>query len=560
MKIKTLPFLALFALAACGDSGADLGDAAEDVPEEQRSGGTVVAGLIGDIPDISPLTSTDHNANQMQQFVLFTPLIAYDDSLRPVPRFARSWEIGEDGRSITFHLRDDLYWHDGVKTSAYDVEFSYDRARDPATAFANSAFWDYYGDATVVDSFTIRIAMEPHADPLDPWRSFAPAPKHVLEDVPAAELSQHPFATSRPLGNGPFRFVSRSPGQNWVFEANPDFPEELGGRPYIDRIVLRIIPEPTTLLAELLNGSIHYYIAPTTDQLSQIESSGNARILAFDDRAFVMIGWNQRNPLFKDARVRRALTMSINREQIVQAIRRGYGSVGNTTIPPFFWNHVEAAGPELPYDTVAARALLREAGWEDRNRDGTLENAEGLPFQFTLVTNQGNRERQEITQIIQAQLAQIGIQAQPQIMEWGALLSRINDPVRRDFDALVIGWVTEFRIDDANLFHCERHDEPYQWVSHCNARLDALIDTLPRITDRAEALPLWSEYQRLLAEDQPYTILFFQRRIEGVHNALRNVHVDARGDWVSVDQWYLHPAHRGRGPAAASPAATDTQP
>jgi peptide/nickel transport system substrate-binding protein len=560
MKSTTLPLLALALLAACGDAGrADRAPGDDDVPEERRYGGTVVAGLIGDMPDISPLTSTDHNANQMQQFVLFTPLVAYDENFEPVPRFARSWEFAPDGRSVTFNLRDDLYWHDGVKTTAYDVKFSYDRARDPATAFANSAFWDHYGEATVVDSFTIRIAMEPHADPLDPWRSFAPVPMHVLGDVPAAQLSQHPFATQQPLGNGPFRFVSRAPGQNWVFEANPDFPEELGGRPYLDRIVYRVIPEPTTLLAELLNGTIHYYIAPPTDQVPQIESSPNARILSFDDRAFVLIGWNQRNPLFADARVRRALTMSIDRERIVEAIRGGYGTLGNTTVPPFFWNHAEGIGGDLRYDTAGARALLREAGWEDRNRDGILENAEGRPFSFTLVTNQGNRERQEITQIIQAQLRQVGVQAQPQIMEWGALLSRINDPVRRDYEALVIGWVTEFRIDDANLFHCDRQDEPYQWVSHCNPRLDALIDTLPRIMDRGQAGPLWREYQQILAEDQPYTILFFQRRLEGVHNALRNVQVDARGDWVSVSEWYLHPDRRGRGPAA-SPAATDTQP
>jgi peptide/nickel transport system substrate-binding protein len=560
MKTTSLSLLALLLLSACGDAGRTRdGGAGDEVPENQRQGGTVVVATIGDIPDISPLTSTDHTSNQIQQFVLFTPLVAYDENFQPVPRFARSWDLAPDGSSLTFHLRDDLFWHDGVKTTAYDVKFSYDRARNPETGFPNTAFWDHYGEATVVDSFTIRIAMEPQAEPLDPWRAFAPAPRHILEDVAPAQLKQHPFATSAPVGNGPFRFVSRAPGQNWVFEANPDFPQELGGRPYADRIVYRYIPEPTTLLSELLNGTVHYYIAPTADQVPLIERSANARVLDFDDRSFVLIGWNQRNPLFADAEVRRALTMGINRQEVVDAIRRGYGTLGNSTVPPFYWNHAEGIGEDLAHNPEEAAAILRRAGWEDRNGDGMLENAEGRPFRFTLVTNHGNKEREEIAQIVQAQLRRLGIDVQTQVLEWGSLLSRINDTERRNFEALLIGWVTEFRIDDKNLFHCDRQNEPYQWVSHCNRRLDALIDTLPLIMDRDQARPLWREYQELLAQDQPYTILFFTRRIEGVHNALRNVHVDARGDWVSVAQWYLHPDHRGRARAAAA-APTDTQP
>jgi peptide/nickel transport system substrate-binding protein len=547
-----LAALGVAALTACGGGdqpdrprgGEDAQDAA--VAREDRFGGTVVAGLIGDIPDISPLTSTDHNANQMQLFVLFTPLVGMDENFEYVPRLARSWEVAPDGTEITFHLRDDVYWHDGVRTTAYDVAFTYERTRNPESGFPNTAFWEHYGDVTVVDSFTIRFAMTPHADYLDPWRAVAPAPRHLLSEVPIGELNRHPFATQRPVGNGPFRFVSRQPGQNWVFEANDDFPEGLGGRPYVDRLVLRIIPEPTTLLTELLRGGVDYYIAPSTDQIDRIEVSDAARVLAFDDRAFVLIGWNQRRPQFEDPRVRRALTMAMDREAIVQAIRRGYGTFGNSTVPPFFWQHDPEAGADLTFDLDGARALLAEAGWEDRNGDGILQDAQGRPFRFSLVTNQGNRERQEITQIVQSQLRRVGVDAQPQIMEWGTLLGRINDPVARNFDAVLIGWVTEFKIKDNNLFHCERRNEPFQWVSHCNRRLDALLDTLPLIVDRDEARPLWSEYQQLLAEDQPYTILFFQRRVEGVHNRLRNVHVDARGDWVSVQRWFIHPQMRTR--------------
>ncbi|HEV7590797.1 MAG TPA: ABC transporter substrate-binding protein, partial [Longimicrobium sp.] len=365
--------LALALLAGCGGGGGNGGGTDEtakqggdrdaQVPEAQRRGGTLVVAAIGDVPDINPLTSTDYNANQWQQFVLFAPLVAYDEKFEPVPWLARSWEVNADTTELTFHLRNDVFWHDGVKTSAYDVKFSYDLARDPDTGFPNLAFWTSYGDATVPDSFTFRVKMKPHADYMDPWRAFAPAPEHLLKGIPAAQLRNQPFSTRAPVGNGPFRFVSHAQGQSWTFAANDRWPAELGGRPYVDRLVYRVIPEPTTLLTELLNGSIDYYIAPTSDQAAQIEQNADTRLVSFPDRQFLVISWNERRrPLFGDVNVRRALTLAIDREALLQAVRSGYGRVANSTVAPELWQHDPEAGREMRYDSAAARRLLREAG------------------------------------------------------------------------------------------------------------------------------------------------------------------------------------------------------
>ena len=199
--------LLLALLAACGgESEARNGQPAKagadrdaQVPEAQRRGGTLVVAAIGDVPDVSPLTGTDYNANQWSQYVLFAPLVTYNERFEPVPWFAKSWEVNADTTELTFHLRNDVYWHDGVKTSAYDVKFSYDLARDPDTGYANLAFWTSYGDATVVDSFTFRVKMRPHADYMDPWRYFAPAPEHLLKGVPAAQMRNQPFNTRTPV-------------------------------------------------------------------------------------------------------------------------------------------------------------------------------------------------------------------------------------------------------------------------------------------------------------------------------------------------------------------------
>jgi peptide/nickel transport system substrate-binding protein len=545
--------LAVGVLAACGGGdGGGAGGAAKgapdrdaQVPEAQRRGGTIVVAAIGEIPDMNPLTATDQTADNVRQFVLFTPLITYNEKLEPVPYLARSWEVNADTTELTFHLRNDIYWQDGVKTTAYDVKFSYDLARNPDTGFPNLAFWTHYGDATVPDSFTFKVKMTPHADYLDPWRSFAPAPQHILKGVAPAQMRNQPFSTRAVVANGPFKFVSHTEGQSWVFEANDRWPAELGGRPYADRIVFRPIPEPTTLLTELLNGNIDYYIAPTSDQAQQIEQNPNTRLATFPDRQFAVISWNERKPFFRDANVRRALTMAIDRESIVQGVRRGYGQLANSTVPPFYWNYDPQAGADLKYDPEKAKQLLAQAGWRDTNGDGILDK-DGKPFSFTLYTNSGNRERQDITEIVQAQLKAVGIAVQPRLAEWGSLLDRLQrEP--RDYDAAVVGWVTEFRIDDSDLFSCEKLKEPFQWVGYCDRETQRYLDTLPKIADRAAAKPLWIEYQRRISHDQPFTFLYFTRRLEGVHERLRNVHPDARGDWVGAARWYLDPRMRRPG-------------
>lgn len=554
MRIRTFSLLALALLAACGGDGGEApakgggGQAprGDDVPEAQRFGGTAVVALGADVTDVNPVTSADANANNFQMFVMFTPVVRYNEKLEPVPGLARSWELNADSTLLTFHLRNDIRWQDGPKTTAYDLKLAYDLSRQPASQFPNSSFWTYYGESAAPDSFTFTVRLRPHADYMDPWRTFFAIPSHVFKDVKAAELATHPFNSRNPVGNGPFRFVSRTNGQSWTFEANPDYPAELGGRPYLDRVVVRAIPEATTRMRELLSGNVDYYVAVTPDQARQVETSATARLATFRYRSYTLVGWNQRREMFKDVRVRRALTMAINKQAIIDGILKGYGEVASSSIPNIYWQADSTVGADLRYDPAAARRLLAEAGWEDRNRDGVLENAQGQPFRFSLKTNSGNQERRDIAEVVQSQLKAVGVDAQISILEFNTLIEQLNDVKDRPFDAVVMGWVAEFKIDDENLFSCNRLNEPYQWVSYCNPRTTALLDTLPLIVDRAQARPLWQEYQRLIAHDQPYTFLYYQRRIEGVSNRLRNVNPDARGDLVGVDKWYIHPGQRNR--------------
>jgi peptide/nickel transport system substrate-binding protein len=520
-------------------------------PTGDRFGGTVVVGSIGEIADgMNALVSSDYTANQYQLFVNLMPLIRLDDAFEPIPWLAESWTLDEGNTRLTFRVRQDVYWHDGTPTTARDVVFTYLRATDPQTAFPNSAFWTHYvrgpEGIELIDDYTVQIRLRPHAEILDPWVATAIMPAHLLEDVPPAELKQHPFGTRCPVGNGPFVFRDHRQDESWTFIRNPAFPDALGGPPLVDRHVYRIIPEQTTLLTELLTENIDIYIAPGPDQAPQIQAAAHLDLRDFWFRNYLFVGWNSRRPQLSDARVRRALTVGTNRAEIVEALLRGYGTVANSGVPPFHWAYYAPILDSLAYNPNEARRLLDEAGWSEIGSDGIRRNADGLRMEIVLKYNQGNQQRQDIAEIMQSQLREIGVSLRPQVVEWATLLNQINTPSTRDFDGVVMGWVTEFKLDDTNLFHSRSFETPYAWSGTQNPRLDMLLDTLQLIVDRDEALPFWREYQYEIMKEQPYTFFFFPKRLGGVNKRVQGVRQDVRGEWVTAQEWWIPADQRGR--------------
>ena len=515
------------------------------MPPSERYGGAAVVGSIGEIPNgMNSHISQDYNASQHQSFVNLMTLVQYDENLDPMPYLAESWDVSDDNTEITFHIRDDVYWHDGELTDAYDVAYTFERAIDPETAFPNAAFWTHYDQGPdgveVIDSFTVKFRMRPHADFIDPWRATAIMPEHLLGDVPATTLSQHPYGTVCPVGNGPFIFVEHRQDASWTFQANPAFPDGLGGRPYLDRYIYRSITEQTTLLTELLTGRLDVYLAPTPDQAQAIVDSDAVGLMRSVFRQYDFVGWNARRPQLADKRVRQALTRGTNRQEIVDALLQGYGTVANGSVPPFHWAHDPSVGREaMAYDQDAARALLDAAGWVDRDGDGVRENGDGDRLSISIKYNDGNGIRQGIAEIMQAQLAEIGVEVAPTVVEWGTLLSQISDPTFRDFDGVVMGWVVEYKLDDTDLLHSRNFSGTYAFSGTLRPDIDSLLDQLPLVVDRTDAKPLWKQYQELLVDEQPYTFFYFPDRLDGVSNRLRGVEMDSRGEWLNIKDWWV---------------------
>jgi peptide/nickel transport system substrate-binding protein len=519
-------------LAACTGDGGEAGDVGDPVP-----GGTAIVSVTSDFQAFNPITNSALVTLEVINFALFTPLVQYDANFEPQPYLAEGWELDE--RGVTMRLRQDMFWHDGEPVTAEDVVFTFDLAKNPETAsLLESAYLTMVRSAAVVDAHTVRFEwVAPHSQPMEAFW-WAPVPRHLLQDVAPGQLAQAGF-NRQPVGSGPFRFVSWDAGQQVILEANPQFPQALGGRPMLDRIVFRVVPESTTRLTELLTGAIDVNYTVLPDEARQVEQQRNVTLHHYPGREFLYVGWNNEREPFRDPRVRRALTHAIDREALREALMFGYAELMSGPVLPF--SPLNPGTDPLPYDPEAARRLLAEAGFTP-GAGGTMQGPQG-PLRFTMMASE-NRLRQDLATVIQSQLAQVGVQVEVRVMEFQTLLAQHRS---RDYESVVSGWsMDNFRVDPTPLFSCEEARRPQSpnRAGYCNPAADELMFAGLRETDTGRSRDIWGNFARILQQDQPITFLFWTEDMAGVAPRLQGVEMDARGKLVNVQQWWIPEGRR----------------
>ncbi|HEY7472902.1 MAG TPA: peptide-binding protein [Gemmatimonadota bacterium] len=539
MSARTRFVIGILVAVATACGGGEPAGEGPGTAEAPVDGGTAVISTVSDFDAFNELISTDYDTNQTMSYILFSNLVQLDEDMNYQPYLADSFWMSDDGLTLTFRIRDGMKWHDGVPVTADDVVWTYEMSVNDEIAYANLSYFQYVTRAVRVDDRTVRFEFSaPHSDALMDFTEWSPMPKHLLQDVPPAEMRNAPF-NRHPVGNGPFRFVSWDANQQAVFEANPDF---VLGRPHLDRIVVRVIPEQTTELTELLTGGIDLMRAVPPAEMHRVEESDDVYGIVYQARSYTFIAWNTRNPLFASSKVRRALTMGINRQQIVDALLYGYGTIAVSDAMPFQWEFNDRLQP-WPYDVDQARQMLAEEGWTDHDGDGIIDK-DGRPFRFVLGTNQGNDLREDIVVIVQNDLKQLGIDVQPRLIEWNTL---ITDLKAKRFEAAVSGWSTDFKFNPTDLFSTEAIEGKYNYPSYSNPEADSLMTKALVTLNREDAKPLWIRYSEIIHEDQPYTFLYYLQERLGVSNRLRDVEADARGHLISAAQWWIPENMQNRG-------------
>ena len=529
-----LSLLGALPLAACGRSESVQESAAAE--EGPAYGDTLVQASIGDISGLIPNITSDSASHEIGGLI-YANLIRTDKELRPEGELAERWDISKDEMTITFYMRHGVKWHDGEDVTAEDVDFTFRYMIDPKTPTAYGEPFRQVRRAEVVDRYTYRVTYEkPYAPALLSWGLWI-LPRHILEPAWKAGVDLRTTRQNRfPVGSGPYRFGEWKTGEKIVVEANPDYFE---GRPYLRRVVYRVIPDQSTIFLELKARNIDLASLTPIQYRRQTEFPAFLKVFhryQYLSNSYAYLGFNLLDARFQDKRVRQAMAHAINKQEIIEGVLLGLGRPAVGPYKPGTWWYKDDV-KTFPFDPERAKALLAEAGWKRATADGILEK-DGKPFSFTIRTNQGNAVRQQTAEIIQRRLRAVGIDAKIHIVEWAAF---INTFIRKkDFEAIILGWGLGLDPDQYEIWHSSQTGpEELNHISYKNPKVDELLEAGRRTFNQEKRTAIYGEMQEVLAEDQPVIFLYVPDALPVVSARVRGIEPAPAGIMYNFIKWYV---------------------
>jgi len=523
-------FLIITLLAACGKQTTE-DNALYSSDKKPAYGDILVSGAIGDASNLIPLLASD-SASHGIAGMIYNGLVKYDKNMNIVGDLAESWEISPNGLVITFHLRKGVRWHDGQPFTSADVLYTYQVTVDPKTPTAYAEDFKPVKKAEALDDYTFRATYgKPFAPALISWGTSI-LPRHLLagKDITKSPLARHP------IGTGPYKFKEWAAGQKIVLVSNPDYFE---GQPYIDGRITRIIPDTATMFLELRAKNLGMMGLTPLQYTRQTENNlfkTNFNKYHYLSFAYTYLGYNLKNPLFADRRVRQAISYAINKDEIISGVLLNLGKPANGPYKPGTWAYNDKIRV-YNYNPQKARELLREAGWTKLNSEGVLEK-DGKPFVFEIVTNQGNETRQKCAEIIQRQLKEAGITVKIRVLEWSAFVTDFIN--KRKFDSVLLGWSIPTDPDAYDVWHSSKTGpEELNFISYKNPEADKMLEKGRSTFDQKERKKYYDRFQEILAEDQPYTFLYVPEALVIINKRFRGIEPAPVGLEHNFIKWYV---------------------
>ncbi len=481
-------------------------------------GSTLHLSISSNPSKLNPLIATDSASGEIADWV-FDALLAYDKDGRIEPRMAKSYRFIDD-TTLLFDLRKDIVWSDGVPFTAEDVVFTYRLITSPKIFTPYASEFRYVKSVEALGPYRLKVTYkEPYFKALQTWLT-AIVPKHILEhekDIMTSGFNR------RPIGTGPYTLEGFEISKDIVLHANPTY---FRHRPRIDQIVYHFIPDPSTQFLMLRSHKLDVGSLTPLQLERQIDGSFRAFYDVYEkiSQSYTYLGFNLRDPKFQDPRVREALSLAIDRQELVDILFFGHGQVCNGPFMPGTFAYNDAV--RAPRQNIAhARALLKEAGYDAKH-----------PFSFEIVTNSNNPIRVYAAQIIQHQLRSAGVVAKIRTMEWQAFLNTVVMP--RKFEAVILGWALGLMPDAYSIWHSEGSKKGgFNFVGYHNPRVDALIKEGERTVDQEKLGKIYREIFALIVHDNPYLFLYIPNSITVVNKKIKNVSQSILGVMHNVIDW-----------------------
>jgi peptide/nickel transport system substrate-binding protein len=494
---------------------------------------------------LPPVTQTD--ADLFVTSLIFSRLADVGPALNTVgdsgfvPQLAQSWSW-DNATTLRFRLNPKARWHDGQPVTAKDVAFTFDVYRDSVVNAKERSLLEHIASVIAADSQTVVFrftAAYPEAF-FDATYQMWILPAHILDTVPHARLSSHPFGRS-PVGSGPYRFVRWTAGQAVELAADSNY---FLGRPGTRRLIWRIVPDMTVAVTQLAAGELDAGSAILSPELFQrLRAAPQLRLTPYPANTYAYVGFNLRDPLhldrphplFGDRSLRRAISMAVDRRTLVQTVLGDLGEVPSGPFPPWLWIASDSI-KALPFDTAAARRTLDSLGWQP-GTDG-LRARNGRKLQFDLLVPTSSALRRRAAVIVQDQLKKVGIAMGITELDLNAFIARTQS---RRFDAAFLAWGSDPSPRSITQIWGSRGIGASNSLSYSSPTFDRLTDQAFAERNRTRAGALWHQAMQTINADAPAIWIYVPRPVLAAHRRLQDVTVRPDLWTAQLWQWRVNP-------------------
>lgn len=487
---------------------------------------------------LTPLVSTDAYASDVQSYVQESLITRNPDTLEWEGLIAKSWQVSADGLTITFQMRDDVTFSDGKPLTADDVAFTFDFIMTEAIqAPRERAYLEKIASVKANGKYEVVFTYkEPYFEALSLAGGMTIFPKHFYE--PYLKTPQA-FNESKGLllGSGPYQMPDP---KGWTPDkGNVELVrnERYWGdvQPSYNRILWKIIQNDSARLTTYRNGEIDAYGARPNeyaDLKQDPQMMGKSQNFEYMPpvAGYSYIGWNQERggkpTRFADKRVRQAMSHLTDVQRVIKDVFLDYAEPAVSPFSNTSKQHDPALQP-YAFNLEKAQALLKEVGYEDRNKDGVLEDAAGQPFEFKLTYFDANEDTKRMVLLLKDLYAKAGVKMIPFPQEWPVMLESLN---KKDFDAITLGWTSGIETDIYQMFHSSQaKTDGDNTISYKNPALDSLIDKARATVDEATRMPLWQQAEHIMYDDQPYTFLMRRKTLAFIDKRIHNLQMTKLG-------------------------------
>jgi peptide/nickel transport system substrate-binding protein len=502
-KLLSLAVICIFILSACQGGS--------------KPAATILrVGWASEPDTMNPLTTYSTEAQEIIQLV-YDKLLGYDLALKAKPQLAKNFAYSDDGKILTFTLRDNAKWHDGQSVTADDVVFTYNLIKD--NEFGEYAQWlTHMTSIEATDPATVTLTFDlPQA--FNPGLSIPILPKHIWDGMTADDIEK--FANENPIGSGPFRFIEWQSGSSLTLERNPEF---WGDAPKAEKITFVLYGNEDVMAQALKGGDVDILTEVSPTVWDGLKSAQNVKVVSLPSYSFHHIGFNvsedsksHGNPMLRDKVVRQALSYALDRNQLVELALAGHGRVGDSIIPVGItdWYLPIPADQQLDANPDKAKTMLDGAGYVDGNGDGIREDRDSNPMEFRLIAIQTTSVDVRSAQLFKDAAERIGIKLNLQTLDENTLGNMVYDTEAQDWDIFVWGW--DSGVPDPNYMLgvplCSQIGGNND-IFYCNQEYDELYDQQATTLDVQARKAIVDKMQTMFYENAAYIVMWYQDKLQ----------------------------------------------